>query len=93
MSRTDAHAPIDVRIARREIAVVAAHRCGGPGCDLPDRFVGRAGRCHWQLVYTGVKVCSCWMCHWHSRPEEGRSAVRSRLRDEARAWNAGLREL
>jgi len=93
MSRTDAHSPFRVRVARREISVVAVHRCGGRDCDLPARGAGGRTRCHWEFAYTGDGVCSCWMCHWHHRTEDRRSAVRTRLRDEARAWNGGDREV
>lgn len=92
MSRTDAHAPFDVRVARREISVVPVHRCAGRECDLPDRSTCRVGRCYWAFMFTGTNVCSCWMCHWHHRPQDRRSAVRARLRDAARAWNGGDRE-
>ncbi len=92
MSRTDAHAPFHVRVARREVFVVAVHRCAGRDCDLPNRSAGRVGRCRWQFIFTGVNVCNCWMCHWHHRAEDRRSAVRTRLRGIARAWNAGDRE-
>ncbi|WP_152664815.1 hypothetical protein [Mycobacterium sp. UM_Kg27] len=91
MSRTDAHAPFHVRVARREITVVAVHRCGGRDCDLPDRSTGHVSRCYWLFHFTGVNVCSCWMCHSHNRPEDRRSAVRARLRGMARAWNGGDR--
>jgi len=93
VSRTDAHTPFRVRVARREIAVRAVHRCPGPECDLPaldpDWSIGRIGRCYHEFTYTGVNVCSCRMCHWHSRPEVRRAAVRGELRAVAREWNGG----
>lgn len=96
MSRTDAHTPYRVRVARREIAVRAVHTCGGLDCDLsaidPGWSIGRVGSCHWEFVYTGTNVCSCWMCHEQHRPERSRAAVRSGLRAVTRAWNAGERE-
>ncbi|GLP76380.1 hypothetical protein TUM20983_34900 [Mycobacterium antarcticum] len=92
MSRTDVHAPFRVRVARREIAVRAFHRCAGRECDLPDLDPGwiirRFGLCYWEFVYTGTNVCSCSMCHWRHRPEERRAAARARLRSMAREWNA-----
>lgn len=91
MSRTDAHAPLHVRVARREISVDAVHFCGGAECDLPDRGTGTRSRCHWQFVFTGTGICSCWMCHGHRRREIRRSAVRARLREAACAFNAGNR--
>jgi hypothetical protein len=97
MSRTDAHTPRRVRVARREIAVRAVHRCAGGECDLPALdpgwTIGRIGRCYWEFVYTGTNVCSCWMCHWRHRPESPRTAVRTQLRAKAREWNSRGREL
>jgi hypothetical protein len=96
VSRTDAHTPYRVRVARREVAVRAVHRCAGRECDLPVPVPGWSGRrgdcCYWQWFFTGVNVCSCWMCHWHHRPEVRRAAVRAELRGVAREWNAGERE-
>jgi hypothetical protein len=95
MSRTDAHTPYRVRVARHEVTVRAVHRCAGGECDLPPLdpgwTIGRIGKCHWQFTYTGVNVCNCWMCHWHHRPEVRRGAVRAGLRGVAREWNAGER--
>jgi hypothetical protein len=90
VSHTDAHAPFRVRVARREVAVRAVHRCAGRDCDLPDLDPGWAdarSSCRWEFVYTGTNVCSCWMCHWRHRSEERRAAVRARLRAVAREWN------
>ncbi|GAA1482489.1 hypothetical protein GCM10009624_29290 [Gordonia sinesedis] len=94
MSRTDAHTPYRVRVARRELAVHAVHRCAGRECDLPDLVadwsIGRVGRCYWEFAYSGINVCSCWMCHWRSRPEPRRSsrgARRVELRGVARRWS------
>ncbi|MBN7296617.1 hypothetical protein [Mycobacteroides abscessus] len=91
MSRTDSHAPFRVRVARGEVAVRAVHRCAGRDCDLPDLApgwsIGRIGRCYWQWFFTGRGVCSCWMCHWRTRPEVHRAAVRTELRGVAREWN------
>ncbi|MGV0675711.1 hypothetical protein ABQE62_05895 [Mycolicibacterium fortuitum] len=96
MSRTDAHTPYRVRVARREVSVVPVHRCAGSVCDLPDLdpawTIGRIGRCYWEFVFTGTEVCSCWMCHWHHRPEQRRSTLRAELRGVAREWNAGSGE-
>lgn len=95
MSRTDAHAPFHVRVARREVAVVPVHRCASRDCDLPDLAPGWADACHrcrWEFTYTGRGICSCWMCHWHSKPERRRAAERAELRAVAREWNAGEAE-
>lgn len=96
VSRTDAHSPYRVRLARREVRACAVHSCAGFDCDLPAPdpgwSIGRIGRCYREFVYTGTNVCSCWMCHCHHRPERRRSAVRTELRAVAREWNAGERE-
>lgn len=96
VSRTDAHAPFHVRLARGEVAVHPVHRCTGPEtCDLPDLVPGwadTAHRCHWQWFFTGQDVCSCWMCHWPKRRQprrSGRGSSRVQLRGLARSWNAG----
>ncbi|OBF43958.1 hypothetical protein A5719_01870 [Mycolicibacterium peregrinum] len=97
MSRTDAHTPYRVRVARREVAVRAVHRCAGrDACDLADLYpgwtTGHIGYCYWEFLYTGRGVCSCWMCHWHHRPEQRRSTLRAELRAVVREWNGGERE-
>lgn len=96
VSRTDAHAPFHVRLARGEVAVHPVHRCTGPEtCDLPDLvpvWADTAHRCHWQWFFTGQDVCSCWMCHWPKRRQprrSGRGSRRAQLRGLARSWNAG----
>ena len=93
MSRTDSHAPLYVRIARREVADRPVQRCAGRDCDLPDLVPGwsgrRGARCYWQWFFTGRDVCNCWMCHWHSRPEVRRAVVHAELRGVAREWNGG----
>lgn len=95
VSRTDAHAPFHVRIARREVAVIPVHRCPGGECDLPDLVAGwvdARSRCYWQFTFTGRYICSCWMCHWHRRPGQRCAVVRAQLRAAAREWNGGERE-
>lgn len=96
VSRTDAHTPFRVRVARREVAVRAVHRCASGECDLPELVPGWSGgrgdRCYWQWLFTGRGVCSCWTCHWRTRPEVRRASVRAGLRGVTREWNAGGRE-
>lgn len=60
MSRNDSHAPFHVCFARREITVVAVHRCASHDCDLPDRGASTRSRCRWQVVYTGMTTCSAY---------------------------------
>lgn len=78
--RTDAHATLHVRIARRTSA--APLRLPAV-CDLPEVGVGGIDDtcCHREFVWTGVNVTSCWMCHWHRRPEDHRTAVRAEPQD------------
>jgi hypothetical protein len=102
VSRTDAHTPHRVRVARREVAVVPVHRCASRECDLPALdpgwAIGRVGRCYWEFRFTGTGtgtgtgICWCWMCHWHHRPEVRRGGVRAGLRTVAREWNGGDQE-
>ena len=93
MSRTDSHAPFHVRMARGEVSAYPVHRCAGRECDLPDLVPGWADRggevCRWEPFQEDQNWCSCWMCHWHHRPEVRRAADRARLRDVVRAWNGG----
>lgn len=69
MSRTDAHAPVWVRLARGELAARAVHAAPHEHCDLPaapplQKKPGPSPtRCYWEFTYTGINVCSCWMCH------------------------------
>lgn len=94
MSRTDAHAPFAVRVARREVADRPVPRCAGSVCDLPDVVPGweprRGAACYWQWFFAGHGICPCWMCHWHRRPEVQRATVRAELRGQVREWNAGF---
>jgi hypothetical protein len=68
LSRTDAHSPFWVRLARGELAVHPEHAHPHPVCDLPETPADAVRpygvtKCHWALHYTGINVCSCWMCH------------------------------
>lgn len=96
MSRTDAHAPLNVRLARRDLAAEPfhAHGCRGD-CDLPAVPGGawRDSRCRWIFVFTGTYICSCHMCHGgpQNRAERRRDrhqarAELSRLRYDRDAW-------
>ena len=98
MSRTRAHAPIHVRVARRELAAEANHNHTTGLCDLPAREHAvrnwrPATRCYWRFVYTGTPVCSCELCHAgrqrrHERRADRHQAARD-ARAAARRWNGG----
>lgn len=93
MSRTDSHAPFHVRMARGEVCSLPVHHCAGRECDLPELVPDwaelRGRRCRWEPFRTYRNWCSCWMCHWHHRPEERRAVRCGGLRAIARAWNGG----
>jgi len=84
LSRTDAHSPLWIRLARRELASEAAHAAAHAACDLPDYpSLTRpawlpATKCHWVLHYTGTNVCSCWMCHAGRQHRQENRAQRRR---------------
>lgn len=98
MSRTRAHAPLHVRVARRELAAEAVHDHVAGICDLPAReHVTRSWRpvtrCHWRWVYDGTAVCSCELCRGGRQRRSERRADRHRATRRARAaarrWNGG----
>lgn len=98
MSRTDAHAPLLVRLARGELAVKARHACHHPQCDLPTHPPFTEGewsqtRCHWEFRYTGINVCSCWMCHAGPQHRQANRRERNRgrrmLAEASKSWRAG----
>lgn len=99
MSRTDAHAPLWVRLARGELAAQARHTAAHDCCDLPahpprQRPSWRPGtQCYWAFTYTGTRVCSCWMCHagWNARRTNRRARHRTNaaLRAASRQWAGG----
>lgn len=94
MSRTDAHAPLWVRLARGELAAEAQHASDHRVCDLPDRppvtWEGwlPVTRCYWTLRYTGTNICSCSMCH--AGPQHRQEHRNQRRRDHM-ALHAALR--
>jgi len=96
VSRTDAHVPLRVRVARGDIGRVEVHDHTDGVCELPGAFEldalseGR-GHCRWAWRWDGHAVCSCWMCHGGSELRRQRRADRHRSRRELRAlvvrWN------
>lgn len=97
MSRTDAHVPIAVRIARGELAAREVHDHRFEECDLPrPRYVREwrpSTNCHRKFLWTGESVCSCWMCHAgpqrRTANRNARHVDRVRVADVLKAWAAG----
>ncbi len=95
MSRTDAHVPLRIRIARGDIGYVEVHDHTDGVCDLPDPFdpdwEWRVSGCRREFRWTGIGVCSCWMCHGgedkRRERRRRRQRVRRELRAERRQWN------
>jgi hypothetical protein len=95
MSRTDAHAPVLVSIARGDLAAHAHHDHRNGDCDLPDRAGLAAGRhvyawtkssrCRWVFHYTGTNVCACNLC---SSRDERRADLRKDRQTTRRALTA-----
>ena len=74
MSRTDAHAPFHVRLARGDVSAQPRHSRIHHVCDLPAlegtvRYAWRTTGCFWAFFYTGVNECPCPNCHggWQAR--------------------------
>jgi hypothetical protein len=95
LSRTDAHVPFWVRLARGDLAAEAKHASNHAVCDLPARPpIKREGwlpttNCYWTLRYTGTHICSCWMCH--SGPQHRQENRNQRHRDRI-AQRSALRQ-
>ena len=86
MSRTYAHVPLRVRIARGDIAHEAVHDHTDGVCDLPDPLEGDLGwvwgspHCHWMWLPDGHGLCACEQCHGGSLHRSERRAERQRVR-------------
>ncbi|GAA4195542.1 hypothetical protein GCM10022219_20770 [Microbacterium oryzae] len=102
MSRTDAHVPIHIRIARGDLAATAHHDHASGECDLPPRHdVAHdwrpVTRCQWRFAFTGIYVCSCEMCHegraHRAERRRSRHTATSDARLAVRRWNTGDRTL
>lgn len=96
MSRTDAHVPLRVRVARGDIARAEVHDHTNGMCDLPetndrDAPRQRRGHCHWTWLWDGHGPCPCETCHGgHANRRERRAdrqRVRRELDDAVRRWN------
>nr|WP_300146568.1 hypothetical protein [Propionicimonas sp.] len=89
MSRTYAHVPLRVRVARGDIARTEVHDHSNGVCDLPDPYDRDAlsrshGHCHWTWVWDGHGLCPCNMCHGGDSSRQERRADRQRVRRELR---------
>ena len=98
MSRTDAHAPIHVRLARGDLSAQAWHTHTDGDCDLPAleataRHALGATRCEWAFFYTGVNECPCYNCHGgpqaRARNRVERHRDRAALSAALDAWRGG----
>lgn len=98
MSRTDAHTPFRVRRHRGELAARAVHASDHAACDLPERppltsAEWEQTRCRWEMLYTGVNVCSCLLCHAgaeaHRANRRSRQRDRRQLGEALKAWRGG----
>jgi hypothetical protein len=103
MSRTDAHAPSRVRLARGDLPSRPCHAAPHDRCDLPDRrevarweaprYLGPATSCAWEYRYAGVNDCPCITCHGgalaRSRNRAGRRDDRASLKAALNAWRGG----
>ncbi len=90
MSRTDAHVPVQIRIARGDTARVEVHDYTDGVCDLPDPYDRdawplRSGHCHWTWLWDGHGLCPCELCHCGQLNRRERRAERRRVRSELRA--------
>lgn len=97
MSRTDAHAPFHVRLARGDVPRVEVHDHVDGVCDLPDPYDRDAlwqgrGHCHWTWLWDGHGLCPCEMCHCgdlHRRERRAdRQQTRRELREAVLHWSA-----
>lgn len=89
MSRTDAHVPHWIRVARGDIPRTEDHDHTDGVCDLPDPFdpaawASRSGHCHWTWLWDGHRWCSCEMCHCGDLNRRERRADRQRVRRQLR---------
>ena len=98
MSRTDAHAPFHVRLARGDLDAQPCHAVIHDNCDLPElaatvRYPWRTTGCFWAFCYTGVNECPCPGCHGgpqaRARNRTERHRDRAALGTALNAWRAG----
>lgn len=98
MSRTDAHVPLRVRVARGDISRAEVHDHTNDVCDLPDLHDrdlvwGGAGHCHWTWLWDGRGLCPCELCHGGAAQRQERRLERQRVRRELRDLALGWRSV
>lgn len=89
MSRTHAHVPLRIRVARGDVARAEIHDHTDGVCDLPDPYDPGAlwqghGHCHWTRLWDGRGLCSCEICSCGELRRRDRRAERQRVRRELR---------
>ena len=97
MSRTDAHAPLRVRLARGDLPARPCHADPHDRCDLPGRLQaahpGPDTACAWEFCYAGVNACPCVSCHGgalaRAGNRAGRRGDRAALKAALNAWRRG----
>lgn len=98
MSRTDAHAPFYVRLARGDLSAQPCHAPGHDACDLPAltqtvRYAWRTTGCFWGYFHTGVNECPCHNGHAGrqapARNRAERHRDRAALGTALDAWRGG----
>ena len=96
MSRTDAHVPLYIRVARRDVPRAEVHDHADGVCDLPDPYSWDAlwqgrGHCHWTWLRDGHGLCPCGLPPGGGpdrRERRGhRQRTRRELRDTVLRWN------
>jgi len=100
VSRTDAHAPLRIRLARGEVSRIEVHDHTDGVCDLPDLYDPNqvwhfgGGHCRWDWLPDGHGLCSCGLCHCGEVRRRARRLERQQTRRDLRAtvleWNAGV---
>ncbi len=85
MSRTDAHAPLWVRLSFEDLPAQAWHALDHSTCDLPahpseqdwsQRSFPIASCCFWTYRYVGVNICCCKLCRAGGQRRADRQSVR-----------------
>jgi hypothetical protein len=87
MSNTFKTKPFWVQLANGYHRSVPVHAVeGAHDCDLPDKPGREQTHCHWTFIYTGTRICSCWLCHgsaFEGSPKRERQRGNDEIRDQA----------
>lgn len=90
MSRTDAHAPLPVRLSRGDLPRTAIHDHRDGVCNLPDSpnpaEPWMTGNCSWVFVWTGINICGCRICTGADTRRQDRRRDRHQSRLALRRW-------